>query len=74
MRPMKGSRLLAAIPLSLIWVAACASATDPASPDTAAAAVSRPNVLWVIWDTVRADRLGLYGPRYGACSRHFVST
>ena len=21
----------------------------------------RPNVLWVIWDTVRADRLGIYG-------------
>ena len=21
----------------------------------------RPNVLWIIWDTVRADHLGLYG-------------
>ncbi|MBP6875616.1 MAG: sulfatase [Candidatus Eisenbacteria bacterium] len=22
---------------------------------------ARPNVLWILWDTVRADRLGLYG-------------
>ena len=21
----------------------------------------RPNILWVVWDTARADRLGLYG-------------
>ena len=40
----------------LPWIAAaaisCASSRD--APD-------RPNVLWVVWDTVRADRTSLYG-------------
>ncbi|NQZ99874.1 MAG: sulfatase [Myxococcales bacterium] len=29
--------------------------------EAASKAFSRPNVLWIVWDTVRADRLGLYG-------------
>jgi arylsulfatase A-like enzyme len=39
----------------LILTAACAA---PAPEETV---VQRPNVLWVIWDTVRADRMSLYG-------------
>lgn len=33
---------------------ACRDEPPPSGP-------LRPNVLWVVWDTVRADRLGLYG-------------
>jgi arylsulfatase A-like enzyme len=40
--------------LALVVLAALAAAT-------CAAPERRPNVLWVVWDTVRADRLSLYG-------------
>ncbi|MCP4589583.1 MAG: sulfatase [bacterium] len=29
--------------------------------ESVASPASRPNVLWVVWDTVRADRMSLYG-------------
>lgn len=45
-----GSSLLAA--LSAFALPAC-SGGEPAAP--------RPNVLWIVWDTARADRLGVYG-------------
>jgi arylsulfatase A-like enzyme len=38
------------IPLASVIQAACAEATP-----------KRPNVLWIVWDTVRADRMSLYG-------------
>ena len=31
------------------------------APDEPAPSLSKPNVLWVVWDTVRADRLSVYG-------------
>jgi arylsulfatase A-like enzyme len=39
---------------SLCVASACAPRPSRSTDD-------RPNVLWVIWDTVRADRLGVYG-------------
>jgi len=40
------------------WIlAACALAGCGTEPPRDA----RPNVLWIVWDTVRADHLGLYG-------------
>jgi arylsulfatase A-like enzyme len=38
------------IPRASVVRAACAEATP-----------KRPNVLWIVWDTVRADRTSLYG-------------
>lgn len=39
-----------------------APAPEPApAPDASAPAEGRPNVLIVVWDTVRADRMSLYG-------------
>jgi arylsulfatase A-like enzyme len=32
-----------------------------AEADTAKTAPKRPNVLWIVWDTVRADHMSLYG-------------
>ena len=31
------------------------------SPPAEVQPEARPNILWIVWDTVRADRLGLYG-------------
>ena len=46
----------------LLALALCASALAPACGRGAEpAAGPRPNVLWIVWDTVRADRLSLYG-------------
>lgn len=42
--------------LLVITSSAC-GATD-VNPETSP---SRPNILWIVWDTVRADRLSLYG-------------
>jgi arylsulfatase A-like enzyme len=49
-------RLAAALATIVAWLA-------PAPVDTPALAAAKrpPNVLWVVWDTVRADRLSLYG-------------
>ena len=38
-----------------LCVASACSPRPPQSTD------DRPNVLWIIWDTVRADHLGVYG-------------
>jgi arylsulfatase A-like enzyme len=40
---------------SLLLLAGCGAAPEPAHPPEA------PNVLWVVWDTVRADHMSLYG-------------
>jgi len=36
------------------------SCSQPAEPQPVEPE-ARPNILWIVWDTVRADRLGLYG-------------
>ena len=61
MRSMKPILRIAAAFTMLLSLSACASAPGAASSDAPEATTSRPNVLWVIWDTVRADRLGVYG-------------
>jgi len=49
----KGSAALSGLlALSLL---ACSGPGEPATD------APRPNVLWVVWDTVRADRMSLYG-------------
>jgi len=40
--------------VSLVAVLSCAGRPAPRAPN-------KPNVLWVVWDTVRADRLSVYG-------------
>ena len=40
--------------VALLWLLACVACSPAPEP-------SRPNILWIVWDTVRADRLGLYG-------------
>lgn len=47
--------LLAGAALAL-WFGACGGCAKEPKPT-----VRRPNILWIVWDTVRADRLGLYG-------------
>ncbi len=49
---MKSLRLIAFAALCAFGLPACGGG-EPAAP--------RPNVLWIVWDTVRADRLGVYG-------------
>jgi len=44
--------------LILVWCARCSCGGS--SPEDEPV-VRRPNILWIVWDTVRADRLGLYG-------------
>jgi len=49
-------RALAALILAGLLVAAGGCGND-----APAAQAARPNVLWIVWDTARADRLSLYG-------------
>jgi arylsulfatase A-like enzyme len=44
---------------SLVWATGCGDAGRPS--DAAAPAADRPNVLVIMWDTVRPDHLGPYG-------------
>lgn len=53
---MNRNRHVFALTLSLLFIAI---SCQPQTPTPAANA--RPNILWVVWDTVRADRLSLYG-------------
>ena len=46
-----------------------ASGCDSA-PQTPQTPHSKPNIIWIIWDTVRADRLSLYG--YGRKTTPFL--
>jgi arylsulfatase A-like enzyme len=48
-----------------IAAAACGTAGRPAPPPAGS-----PNILWIVWDTVRADHLGLYG--YGKSTTPFL--
>ena len=49
---------LGAAGVAVSWACALSGCgADPAER----AADSRPNILWVVWDTVRADRMSLYG-------------
>ena len=41
-------------------VASCGNGSSPGSGESSATA-ERPNILFVVWDTVRRDRIGLYG-------------
>ncbi|MFQ5492257.1 MAG: sulfatase-like hydrolase/transferase [Phycisphaerae bacterium] len=67
------SALLAALVCVLTVGAACEPPVEP--PATPASPVAPPNILWVVWDTVRADHLSLYGygqpttPRLGQWAR-----
>lgn len=49
--------------LIAISIAAGCDRTTPSSPvtSTSGAHATRPNILWVVWDTVRADHLSVYG-------------
>ena len=58
---MKPILRIAAAFSMVLSLSACASEPGAASVESPPAATSRPNVLWVIWDTVRANRLGVYG-------------
>ena len=51
--------LLAALLMALLANSACDSGR--AGPEEMAQGGRRPNILWVVWDTVRADRLSVYG-------------
>ena len=51
---MGGALFLCSGP-GLLW---CSCGDSPAEPEQH---IDRPNILWVVWDTVRADRRGLYG-------------
>ena len=42
-------------------VSACLLSCSAPGPDSGTTTTKRPNVLFVVWDTVRADRLGCYG-------------
>lgn len=46
-----------------VWLvlggAACKPAAEPSTPTNQP--IDPPNILWVVWDTVRADHLSLYG-------------
>jgi len=46
---------------ALLLVVACTAGCTTGDRPDVPAAQERPNVLWVIWDTVRADRLSLHG-------------
>lgn len=46
---------------ALLLVAACSAGCTTGDRPDVPAAQERPNVLWVVWDTVRADRLSLHG-------------
>lgn len=48
-----GLRTAAALAAAALLVASCGGGEKQQAP--------RPNVLWIVWDTVRADRLGVYG-------------
>lgn len=45
----------------LTWLAGCTCADGPVEPGAAPSPGARPNVLFVVLDTVRADRLSLHG-------------
>lgn len=53
-RPRLAGRLVPSV-LLLAALAACTEA------DRVETTPTRPNVLWIVWDTVRADRMSLYG-------------
>jgi len=47
---------------SLGWLLTCMGCTcSPPAVESEAPAAQQPNVLFVMWDTVRADRMSLYG-------------
>jgi len=55
MERMSARRKRLLLCLSLLAAAVVCGPTSQAPP------LSRPNVLWIVWDTVRADRFTLYG-------------
>jgi arylsulfatase A-like enzyme len=62
----KGLAPFAGRGIPLVWMLALAFAGQACSPEPAAVPeatdeAARPNVLFVVWDTVRSDRMSLYG-------------
>jgi arylsulfatase A-like enzyme len=53
---MKSSKLSGVALAAAISAALGGCGGGPSKPEA-----PRPNVLWIVWDTVRADRLGVYG-------------
>lgn len=53
---MKTSKIVMAALAGAMALALGACGGEPSKPEA-----PRPNVLWIVWDTVRADRLGVYG-------------
>ena len=53
-----GTRRIRTTACAALGLAIACSSADPEPP---AAPLGPPNILWVLWDTVRADRLSLYG-------------
>ncbi len=55
-----------ALPIAC-WLALGCEAPEPSTPDVVVTAppdielAAPPNILWVVWDTVRADRMSVYG-------------
>ena len=56
-----GARLVLARGLVLAFVLVTAAIVAGAAGCQKASTSERPNVLWIVWDTVRADRLSLHG-------------
>ena len=59
-RPRAGAALTFAC-CALLLATLVAAGCSPGDERRVETAQDRPNVLWIIWDTVRADRLSLYG-------------
>jgi arylsulfatase A-like enzyme len=53
------NRIASLVLLGTVTVGALATLSCTAPPGTPPA--DRPNVLWIVWDTVRSDRLSVYG-------------
>lgn len=51
----------ATIPLIAAAMLGCGETGSPPAPPDPAPQARRPNVLFIVWDTVRADHLSLYG-------------
>jgi arylsulfatase A-like enzyme len=58
----RGGKIAAGISVAVLALAAAFLVSNCPGNESAGRPLSaRPNVLWIVWDTVRADHLDLYG-------------